>query len=160
MKVRIFQAVIFITTAFFSCKKYPDGPSLSFRSPTQRLIGKWELKEYRVDGVDSMSIFSNCHTIPGLDFKDPNRVDSAGFIIRGGIDTANYVTSIGLYELTNHKKNLVLHPSTYVNDLNLFSPLISTEDLTFDILRLTHKEFWIEIDFHSRHYEKIGRAHV
>lgn len=36
-----------------SCKKYPDGPLLSLRTRTHRLVGTWEVESYIVYGIDS-----------------------------------------------------------------------------------------------------------
>lgn len=136
-----------------SCKKYPDGPSFSLRSPTQRLIGAWGLKTYTVDGVDSINIFSNYTLLPGMDFKDPAVTDTAGYIIRGGMDSSNYVTNLGLYALQNKKTELQLTSSLLVNQLNLSGPLMSNVAITYKILRLKKSELWLQTDFNGKSYE-------
>ncbi len=136
-----------------SCKKYPDGPSFSLRSPTQRLIGAWGLKIYIIDGVDSTNIFSSYTLLPGMDLKDPAITDSAGYIIRGGIDSSNYVTNLGLYQLQNKKTEIQLTSSTLVNQLNLDGPLMSHTPVTYKILRLKKSEMWLQTDFNGKNYE-------
>jgi hypothetical protein len=37
-----------------SCKKYEEGPWISFRSAYNRILGNWKVISYTVNGVDSM----------------------------------------------------------------------------------------------------------
>lgn len=36
----------------FGCKKYPEGPKITFRSPEKRLEGNWKVKSFYKDGED------------------------------------------------------------------------------------------------------------
>ncbi len=137
----------------FSCKKYPDGPAFSFRSPSQRIIGAWKLKSYLINGNDSINKFSNYTVIPGMDLKVPGINDTSGYLIRGGIDTNLYVTNIGLYELKNKKKELVLTSNKRVNLMNLNGPLMSSTIVTYKILRLKKNELWLQTDYNGNSYE-------
>lgn len=137
----------------FSCKKYPDGPAFSFRSPSQRIIGAWNLKAYLINGNDSISKFSNYTVIPGLDLKDPGINDTSGYLIRGGIDTNLYVSNIGLYELKNKNRDLVLTSTKKVNPMNLDGPLMSSEIISYKILRLMQDELWLQTDYSGSSYE-------
>ena len=47
-------AVLF-SINFISCKKYEDGPTISLRSKTQRLVNSWQLEKYYLNGVESTS---------------------------------------------------------------------------------------------------------
>ena len=42
---------------FTSCKKYDEGPWISFNSKDKRLIGTWELEKFIVNGYDSTHYF-------------------------------------------------------------------------------------------------------
>ncbi|GDX52397.1 hypothetical protein LBMAG27_14440 [Bacteroidota bacterium] len=137
----------------FSCKKYPDGPTFSLRSPSQRIIGAWKLKVYMINGTDSINIFSNYNIIPGMDFKDPGINDTSSYLIRGGMDTNIYVTNIGLYELKNKKTELVLTSTKIVNSMNLDGPLMSSAIIIYKILRLKQNELWLQTDFSGSSYE-------
>ena len=45
-----------IAGLFFSgCKKYPDGPTFSFRSRSTRLSGTWYIDHYFINGTDQTS---------------------------------------------------------------------------------------------------------
>ncbi len=43
-----------------SCKKYEDGPLISFRTRTERLSNTWEVDNYTVNGNDLTSLYTNC----------------------------------------------------------------------------------------------------
>lgn len=43
-----------------SCKKYEDGPMVSFRTRTARLSNTWEVDNYTVNGNDLTSLYTNC----------------------------------------------------------------------------------------------------
>ena len=111
------------------------------------------LTSYTVDDADSISIFSSFTDIPSLDLSDPTLSDSAGYIIRGGMDTTNYVSNIGTFQFTEKKMKLVLTSTKKVNQLNFYSPLITSETVTYEILRLKKKELWLQTSFGGRNYE-------
>lgn len=151
--------LIFASSFFMqACKKYPEGPTFSLRSPSQRIIGEWNLNYYNINGIDSLDKFLNYTVLPGMDLNDPGISDTAGYLIRGGVDTANYVSNIGLYELKNKKTELVLTKNKIVNYLNLTGPLMSSSSITYKILRLKKKELWLQTDYngvsYELHYEK------
>src|ERR1051326_7324165 len=41
-----------------SCRKYPDGPMISFRSRTERVANTWKVDNYKVNGSDYTSLMS------------------------------------------------------------------------------------------------------
>ena len=42
------------------CKKYEDGPLVSFRTRTERLSNTWEVDNYTVNGNDLTSFYTSC----------------------------------------------------------------------------------------------------
>jgi hypothetical protein len=50
---------LFFGFIFLSCKKYPEGPCISFRSAAKRFYGTYTLTAYIVDGVDSLSLYND-----------------------------------------------------------------------------------------------------
>jgi len=52
-------SIILIAIIFASCKKYPEGPSISFRSKVERLSNTWHVKQYFENGVDKTNDFNN-----------------------------------------------------------------------------------------------------
>ena len=54
-------AIIFaglMIPAIQSCKKYPDGPLISFRSRTERVANTWKVDNYKKNGNDYTSLMS------------------------------------------------------------------------------------------------------
>lgn len=47
--------LIAVTTIACGCKKYEEGPCISFRSAKNRIYGNKTLGEYKVNGADSLS---------------------------------------------------------------------------------------------------------
>jgi hypothetical protein len=41
-----------------SCKKYPDGPLISFRSRTERVANTWKIDNYQKNGNDYTSLMA------------------------------------------------------------------------------------------------------
>ena len=41
-----------------SCKKYPDGPVISFRSRTERVAHTWKVDNYKKNGTDYTSLMT------------------------------------------------------------------------------------------------------
>lgn len=62
----MFQYLL-VVIVFLGCKKYPEGPKISFRSPTSRIVGEWNCVEYKVDGEDYLTpIFYGFGSSTGL----------------------------------------------------------------------------------------------
>jgi hypothetical protein len=49
-------AVILFSLA--SCNKYPDGPALSLRSRTARVVNIWKVENYMINGKDHTSLLA------------------------------------------------------------------------------------------------------
>lgn len=45
-----------MASTIISCNKYQDGPSVSFRSRTQRVANTWKVDNYKVNGNDFTSL--------------------------------------------------------------------------------------------------------
>src|SRR2546428_12329587 len=41
-----------------ACKKYPDGPSISFRSRAERVANTWKVDNYKKNGTDYTSLMN------------------------------------------------------------------------------------------------------
>src|SRR5438105_1316785 len=56
---KVIILILFIITVssalFFSCKKGPEDPSISFRSRKARVTGTWKVNTYTVNDVDSLT---------------------------------------------------------------------------------------------------------
>ena len=58
LTLTVFFAAL-ITLPLESCKKYPDGPSISFRTRTARLCQTWKIDNAKRNGSDYTSFVTN-----------------------------------------------------------------------------------------------------
>lgn len=107
----------------FSCKKYDEGPALSLRTKKQRLTGDWTMAAILKDGKDVTSTYYVKTTL--LDYHFLIEKDGR-FAITGSGQSA------GTWELSDHKRDLVLIPD------------LSAIKETYQIQRLTEKELWVK----------------
>jgi len=117
----IYIYLIFIV--LLSCKKYEDGPLVSFRSKQARIVGRWELDKVIVNGVekrDDLFFFR-------MDISDGGEVVLYG---KGGIIK-------GVWQFDNNKESIKFKFET------------DNSWTKETILRLKEKELWLmsrEID--------------
>ncbi len=77
-------AILFIALAMptiQSCKKYPDGPAVSFRSRTERVSNTWKIDNYKVNGTDYTSLvtgYTETYTKDGAYSYDFGVLDGTG----------------------------------------------------------------------------------
>jgi hypothetical protein len=57
IKILIFYSALLCFGVTVGCKKYPDGPSMSLRTRSNRLAGTWYIESYSLNGVDQTSTF-------------------------------------------------------------------------------------------------------
>ena len=50
----ILSSLLIIAIIITGCKKYEDGPAFSLLSKKQRLIGEWEVTEFKINGIDAI----------------------------------------------------------------------------------------------------------
>ena len=51
--------IIVITILFSGCRKYEEGPLISFRSVVHRIEGNWQVTEYISNGIDSLQYYND-----------------------------------------------------------------------------------------------------
>lgn len=132
-----FNVLLFgcLTFAFFiaapGCKKYEDGPLISFKSKQSRIVGYWDGVEHFIDG--------EAQEYGGGIFYD---IDEDGGYHR--------VFEFGLWQFSDDKERLIMSP--------IFDNFFPYELV---ILRLTDSELWVETthleNVHEYHLEKIER---
>lgn len=122
-------AVLVILIVVGACKKYPEGPFLSFRSPESRLVNTWQVdKATESDGDDVTSSFDGVT----WEFKEDNTFIQT--VNQGSVSTEQE----GTWELINDKKDL------YTRFEFSFGGVTFTEEDTSTIQLLKNKELWIE----------------
>ena len=116
----IFSIILIISASLTGCKKYEEGPALSLRSKTARVVNTWKVESYTINGVDITSSLTSINYTETYD-KDGNYSynSSAG-------------TSSGKWEFQSDKEQILRSGVSGQGS--------STE--TLFILRLKEREFW------------------
>jgi hypothetical protein len=99
-----------------SCKKYPDGPLVSFHSRKDRVAHTWKVDNYKVNGNDYTSLVADYTETYS---KDGNYSYSLG-----------PVSGTGTWTFQNKDKEIQLRGTS------------NQKDHTLIILKLEEKQFW------------------
>jgi len=103
-------------SSIFSCKKYPEGPAVSFHSRTERVANTWKVDNYKVNGTDYTSLVADyVETFS----KDGNYSYSWG-----------PVSGTGTWKFQNKETEIRLTGNS------------NQSDYTLVILKLEEKQFW------------------
>ncbi len=134
------------------CKKYEEGPLISFRSAQTRLWGVWEVTEYTSDGIDSLQSYKDtcgCNIVFSNPADDTQRW-SIGF---SNCNSSDREFMYG-YQFKNKEKIIGIwrfaQSSSYYNVKSFGPILVLTE---WEILRLTNKEFKFSATVNNHYYE-------
>ncbi len=119
--IAVIAAAALVSTGFESCKKYEEGPGLTFRSPEGRLKGMWKSTEIE-DQPGANATF---------DFDKDGKFSGSASYSYGGINLD--VPYAGTWELVNDNEDLELTYSILGDDY--------TDVL--DIRMLSNKEMWL-----------------
>jgi hypothetical protein len=128
-------AFIFLSCILFfsECKKYPEGPYLSFRSKKERIANTWKIGALIISDVDSTSYYTNL-------LKDYTISMS-----KGGAYTISYYVTLpvignlsntesGNWTLSSDKKTITINPTSIA-----IGSLPSSS--SWQILKLYEKDF-------------------
>lgn len=128
MIIKKILPIILIIGALAGCKKYEEGPSLSFRSRAARVANTWKVDSYTINGADNTSVLTNINYLETYD-KDGNYSYSSSL-----------GTGSGRWEFQSDDQEIKR------------SGVSSQSTETLVILRLKEKEFWYYyLDGNDRH---------
>ena len=156
------QTLIFLLLLAISisaCKKYEDGPVVSLRSVKKRLQGTWKATKQVENGYEYLNDFRI--TFDQLDdSKDPEGLYNTYTLYTS--DSSNAEEKYyGTWEVSDDKKHIFLYGSSMDYNIGNGWNTIYWKNytLTWDILRLTMEEMWIESKYkefeHYFEFEKI-----
>lgn len=139
MKTRIsiyfFIVTIVFSVTFFSCKKYPDGPSFSLRTKTERLSNTWKIESYKFNGADSTAFVKN-YLLNNyiLDIKkNGNYSINYNLII---VFLSFPMNETGKWVFSGDKKNVI-----FTKESGNTTAAVGSNS-SWEILRLKEKELW------------------
>jgi hypothetical protein len=118
-----------ILSIISSCKKYEEGPALSFRSKKARLENKWK--------YDEISINEEKQLLSAEELEYRISFDKEDIVIKQTSTTSGPVTFVGKYSLMDDKEKI---KTTF--DYTYFgNPVHEVND--YVIVKLKHKELWL-----------------
>ncbi len=130
MKSKLIIAIVLVLFTITSCKKYPDGPSLSLRSKKERLSNSWVIQAVFVNEVDKTSDFTTLYYKNFvLDVRKDGTYNSSYLYF----NLLEY-SEAGTWTWSGDKKQV------YFNKITNGT---SSGTHLFDILKLKEKECWI-----------------
>ncbi|MFH1321031.1 MAG: hypothetical protein ABII90_10310 [Bacteroidota bacterium] len=142
--------LILISMILTSCKKYSEGPFFSFRTAEQRLLGTWEIKEFKIDGQDFMDSLSMDSAFCTYLFE---RIKSDSREYYRSCPGGFYLYFWGYWHLENKNKELWLDEYNSNYNSPTYGPLGRNEDICWTILRLKNKEMKLKTDWNGKEYE-------
>lgn len=138
-----------------SCKKFPEGPAITFRSKKNRVEGAKEIESYTVDGADSLSylmdsVFQTCAN--EFFFHKKHTSDtSAGDALVEMPNCSEYDNWLPGWTFTG-KNIMYLKFSLVPKDTAVRSDTIVFAH-TWDVQRLSKKEMWLQRTQNKKLYE-------
>ena len=140
------SVMIFIASFFLSeCKKYPEGPLMSFKSKEKRVIGNYEVEAFLIDGADSTSQL----TCINYSFysNEGNHHVSSPICTTGGVSGEDW-------NFENHHNNLLIYVfpvgKTPFPITDSAAPPVSK--ISWTIQRLTNKQMWLKVEYGGKEY--------
>ena len=132
MKKNILLLLCIFLLIPFGCKKYPEGPLLSFRSQTKRLINKWKIHKVLNYGDDITLDYINTYTDWSLSFEDSTMSRTYTYVNKADNKSITR-TDNGTWNFIDKGKEIEY---TYIDSAGL------TISEVIIILKLRNKEFW------------------
>lgn len=126
-KLVAFLAAIVLMVSVNSCKKYEDGPLLSLRSKTARIVNEWVIDKVMTNGVDVTANYPDDYL---LTINDDLTYTMLG----------NAVTQEGTWAFDEKKESII------------FTLTSSGMDYLYTIKRLKNKELTLVQDINSEVY--------
>jgi hypothetical protein len=147
---------LFLGVFFSSCKKYPEGPCISFRSAKDRVYSFKYMKSYTVDGVDSIGYLAQGQIIMAdFYYNDNDEVDY--FEMKGPKKDGSDFQWYWEWNLDDHNRILVMKGPISHSPLGIFG---SYTEVRWNILKLTNSEIKMETTFdgHVHNVDLLPRS--
>jgi hypothetical protein len=131
------------------CQPYEDGPALSCRSAEKRIMGGYHIKEYTVNGTDSLSLYNDSLCL-NFDFyyNDVDCVNACS--ITGTRKDGGGCYLYWHWHLANDDTELIIDSSTGLSAGT--GPFGKGRICTWTILRLKMKEIRMKTTYNGKEY--------
>jgi hypothetical protein len=138
-----FSGILFVALALAmvlpACKKYEDGPTISLRTKSSRVVNTWSIDKVYNDGVDITTAYLSFQQDYKIEFKDDGTFVQSW--LQGGVN----VSYTGDWEFNSDKTGLKITENG-----------VSSE---WTILRLKNDELWVKETYTSGGQQDIYETH-
>lgn len=116
---------LMIAVVMPSCKKYEEGPTLSLRSKTARLVNEWKIEKVLINAIDVSATYNEQYTGFVMNIKDNNTV---------------------VFTYTDNNNEPVTWEAQWDFNSDKTGLIITTNGIavTHEILRLKNDELWLK----------------
>ncbi len=149
--------IIILFLGLLSCKKYEDGPCISFRKAKNKIVAEWQVESFSINNVDNTSLYqSTCNCNFKFEAKYTTGFDPNIFYFTNCKGFANEI--IGDYDFADNNKILKTNPGRVKltdekdTSIHYIGPIGSERFTEWQIKRLTKKELWIETNYYNTDY--------
>jgi hypothetical protein len=146
MKLFITFLICAVLTAIIlpSCKKYEEGPLISFRSAKNRLYGDYTLTKYTIDGIDSLQQMKDRFGL-NFHFFYNDYTENDDLMIDGTGISNPFISTYILID--NNKAFRTPYGSEIFTGQNP-----NYQDIDFVILKLKNKDIHLKASFNNKEY--------
>jgi hypothetical protein len=146
-----FISFLLVLFLFAGCTKYPDGGhAITFRGLNNKILGKWKINSFTVDGADSLNFLKSD---PGF-CSDYQLEFSRDDIFGNRMESPCAHFGNNYWGVTDDKAQFKLVFHTDTSSAKLFPiQLNEYKTVLWTIDRLTRKDFWLKINFANKNYE-------
>jgi len=137
-----------------ACKKYPDGPLLSFETKMNRIAGietkQWNVDYYSINGYDSTAYLQAQPYYGQYSFYSKKSKNPNGFFFSSNNSTD---AASGDWKFVNNKEDLNILLTFHSPSFLQFNtnPYIG-RDVTWKIRRLTDSDLWLKTTYNGKEY--------
>ena len=138
MKIRIpfILAALLILFSAMGCKKYEDGPALSFRSPVKRVSNHWRVDQaYEINAQETNDVTNITEMFEDYSVEYFENGTFMSYAHSHNPDTT--FIQEGIWDLIESEQTLRIFNT---------EPQTLPEQLKMRILRLMEKQLWVEQD--------------
>jgi len=157
MKKIIIIALSLLLIVPEGCKKYEDGPWISFRSKKNRLIGLWHVEEYKINNYDSTNLIKNRFLFQiGYLNRDYDTRRVLG-IIDNEISDTSRSSLLGEWDFLDNDKKFSMKFLESINGSSYYytkgtGPFGTFKVSKWYIKRFTFDDFWLETNYEENIY--------
>jgi hypothetical protein len=135
LKTLFFIVTIEYSVILTSCKKYPEGPSLSLRTKSARLSNSWKIQSYKFNNIDSTT-FVKSYLLNNylLTINKQGSYSMQYNVVLGFLSIP--FNEAGKWAFSNNKKNVIFTKESGNTPASVGS------NSNWEILRLKESELW------------------